>query len=718
MPMSLSAKYPISLPAASHVGPSSPRLRQQSAPVVFGRPMSAGPISTHTRAKEVLATHPASPPAPPLTVPSPISPISPAATPSAMAWSPVQSSSSLSPPLSLTPGSGTRPGTKLENGGSGGWGGGRANASSSGSALTASTLFAYSKHLQGGASLSTIGSEDSFVSALSQFESAKNAGSPKNIPLWKQILNAIEQEDRQELDRVLNKYDISLVLQTLLTWNCSNVDGQYGHDPDVALDAKELLGPTVDHLNLIQIACFLFIEDLALDILNYVATASDTLESKKILYEFMGKLWGDGNTTLHVASFLGMADLTKRLLDLGANFNKMNDHKYKPVDCADENTTRSLFLNLTEDYSQIPTSPMSESALDTNWSSFQSLGHLRSTSISTLPLSVSSGSRDSLNFSDIDVADKPPMRPASSIGLAPSVESHSLHTISTTLSTPHLDTSEGPSAVETEEHDMAPTRKIDQGDAPRSSSFAIEELSLAQPNPLLAKDIGFIGSKGDSDREFQSLYAMTAKDQEACANTPSSRSTNSPLEVSNHTLLRQQQHRPRLRSYQSTPSIRFYTESLTHAKRKPRLNKRVNFDPQALIADASRTGDMALFKTSLSQLEDEYPERSVEEIINYQSESRGLSVLHLASSYNHLELCKLAISLGADVNVVDVEGWTPLHCAAAEGHWQMFELLANVPEADLQAATYDGELVEDLAEGEELRQRIVRLVEKVSSEQE
>ncbi|KAF9939907.1 hypothetical protein BGZ67_008759 [Mortierella alpina] len=214
--------------------------------------------------------------------------------------------------------------------------------------LQSSIGFNHSKSAAAGLSSSSVGSDDSFVSALSQLDSPKEPGSPRTVPLWKQMLDAIEQEDRQELERVLHAFDFAIVIQTLVTWNLSNTDGQYKHDPDVLLDARELLGPSVDHLNLIQIACFLFNEDLALDLLNFVAKASEELESKKILYEFMGKMWGDGNTTLHLASFLGMADLTKRLLDLGANVYKMNDRKYKPVDCADENTTMSLFLNLTE----------------------------------------------------------------------------------------------------------------------------------------------------------------------------------------------------------------------------------------------------------------------------------------------------------------------------------------------------------------------------------
>ncbi|KAF9583868.1 hypothetical protein BGW38_008269, partial [Lunasporangiospora selenospora] len=251
-----------------------------------------------------------------------------------------------------------------------------------------------SAYLAGALSMSSIGSNDSFVSALSHIDSPGDPGSPRCAPMWKQILDAIEQEDREELDRILHAFDFAIVIQTLVMWTYPNGDNHYRHDPDVLLDAKELLGPKVDHLNLIQIACFLINEEIALDLLNFVAKASEELESKKVLYEFMGKVWGEGNTTLHLASFLGMADLTKRLLDLGANTNKMNQRKYKPVDCADENTTLELFLNLTEvvRYRKIgeesaPTSPISGSDSEHEWSTLKmSIGHMRSPSTSTLPL--------------------------------------------------------------------------------------------------------------------------------------------------------------------------------------------------------------------------------------------------------------------------------------------------------------------------------------------
>ncbi|KAI9145201.1 hypothetical protein BKA69DRAFT_1015000, partial [Paraphysoderma sedebokerense] len=114
-------------------------------------------------------------------------------------------------------------------------------------------------------------------------------------------------------------------------------------EPEILVDANELLGPSVSHLNAMQIACLLGDEEIAMDILEYMAKEAEEMESKMILYTFLGSMWGNGNTTLHLASFLGMADLVKRLLELGANGNKRNDRKYTAVDCADDDTTRRLF---------------------------------------------------------------------------------------------------------------------------------------------------------------------------------------------------------------------------------------------------------------------------------------------------------------------------------------------------------------------------------------
>lgn len=48
-----------------------------------------------------------------------------------------------------------------------------------------------------------------------------------------------------------------------------------------------------------------------------------------------------------------------------------------------------------------------------------------------------------------------------------------------------------------------------------------------------------------------------------------------------------------------------------------------------------------------------------------------------------------------------------MHCAAAEGHLAVFELLVKEPDADLQVVTFDGEAIEDVVEEEDTRQRVV-----------
>ncbi|KAF9192255.1 hypothetical protein BGZ51_006038 [Haplosporangium sp. Z 767] len=570
------------------------------------------------------------------------------------------------------------------------------------------------------------------------------------------MLDAIEQEDRQELDRILRAFDFAIVIQTLVTWNLSNTDNQYKHDQDVLLDAKELLGPTVDHLNLIQIACFLFNEEMALDLLNFVAKASEELESKKILYEFMGKMWGDGNTTLHLASFLGMADLTKRLLDLGANVYKMNDRKYKPVDCADENTTKVLFLNLTEGQESLPTSPINDSGSGFNWGSFKSLGHMRSPSTSTLPLSMmASEDYHPTQYSEGSNGGLSLIRPASTLG------------ITSQLCGP-LITETIQSNQQQQQHQnqhqktqAAQGARQDASDGlQRGSSGFIEDLLLTESRPSQ--------ESGDDEESILSPMILTKPEasltsiSSASTPTPESSSTTSsattittqinmkPTEAGESISAKDSTEqtkpvdshlmplntsilptcaissyvshiRPKLRSYQSSPSIRLYVETSvskesasTSKPKKSHNTKKVSFEPRAVMADASRMGDLELYKSMLEiLLEDKEKDDSeaLEEIINHQSASRKLSSLHLAASYNHLALCQFLVERGANVNLSDMEGWTPMHCAAAEGHLEVFEFLVKEPDADLQATTFDGELLEDVVEDDDLRQRVIDIIE-------
>ncbi|OAQ29793.1 hypothetical protein K457DRAFT_137675, partial [Linnemannia elongata AG-77] len=66
-----------------------------------------------------------------------------------------------------------------------------------------------------------------------------------------------------------------------------------------------------------------------------------------------------------------------------------------------------------------------------------------------------------------------------------------------------------------------------------------------------------------------------------------------------------------------------------------------------MMADASKTGDLELFKSMLALLQEEDKSKTLVEIINHQSVSRNLSSLHLAASYNHITLCRFLVQNGA-----------------------------------------------------------------------
>ncbi len=94
---------------------------------------------------------------------------------------------------------------------------------------------------------------------------------------------------------------------------------------------------------MLNICCLLGEEEIAIEILIFLQKVTEEFELKKPFLEFIGRIWGDGNNALHFASFMGMSDLVRRLLELGAASNKRNERQYKPVDCAADDITCEAF---------------------------------------------------------------------------------------------------------------------------------------------------------------------------------------------------------------------------------------------------------------------------------------------------------------------------------------------------------------------------------------
>ena len=70
-----------------------------------------------------------------------------------------------------------------------------------------------------------------------------------------------------------------------------------------------------------------------------------------------------------------------------------------------------------------------------------------------------------------------------------------------------------------------------------------------------------------------------------------------------------------------------------------------------------------------------------------------------AAEQGNIEVVKQHLSAGADVNVQDFDGWTPLHWAAMEGHKKIAELLITNG-ADVNTIDVDGKTPLDYAKGE------------------
>ncbi|XP_050300627.1 protein phosphatase 1 regulatory subunit 12A isoform X9 [Anthonomus grandis grandis] len=82
--------------------------------------------------------------------------------------------------------------------------------------------------------------------------------------------------------------------------------------------------------------------------------------------------------------------------------------------------------------------------------------------------------------------------------------------------------------------------------------------------------------------------------------------------------------------------------------------------------------------------------------VNEAHPKTGATALHVAAAKGYIDVMKILLQCGADIDAQDVDGWTPLHAAAYWGQKEACHLLVESL-ADLDSKNYVGQTAFDLA---------------------
>ncbi|ORX44527.1 ankyrin [Piromyces finnis] len=445
----------------------------------------------------------------------------------------------------------------------------------------------------------------------------KNHNEMSSATLGEMVFYYVNNGDMDGLlslfDDCNKKSQTTLLLQTLLSLSYPNTERLYDFEQQYQNEAAELLGPSVNHLNAIQIACILEDEDMSLAILEFVSKATLEMNAKKVLYEFMGSTWGNGNTLLHLASFLCMADLVRRLLELGANVNRKNERKYKPVDCTNDYNVMDIFLTTTE---------------------------IKETNI-----------------------------------VAESLSSN--ESISTTAD--NTNTNQNISCPE--EHEIEEKENAENEDNNKESwKNEINIPGDSRNGSIDNDDNNCITVKDEVKEEIKMVEEESKKIEEKKEKEDNSIPTNTTKENSDS--------KPK-------SSLKSALKSENSPKKKARIcfDALTSFLYMCQYGDPTEDPELPTVRKYLG-----IPSENGEEINNVEipecfkdqipiskevlsslyTAHNFLTPLHIAATYNQLGIVKLLVEYAdAPVNIQDVEGWTPLHCACAEGNFDIVEYLGR-----------------------------------------
>ncbi|KAI8072136.1 uncharacterized protein B0P05DRAFT_548998 [Gilbertella persicaria] len=203
---------------------------------------------------------------------------------------------------------------------------------------------------------------------------ARDTGQPTSVPhkgcnsssccspakLWRTLQTLIKNDDKKELVQFFKDDRLVHIVRVALTSRLTNDAALYPPSQQhkvVRLTSREsmlCLGKSFTDLNALQLALLVSSESMVLTLLHQLKAHATRAELK----QFVNHIWGQGNSSLHLACFLKRKAVIKVLLDLGCSTDILNTKKKSASDCCLGDASVLASLEPPKQIKQIKTEPV------------------------------------------------------------------------------------------------------------------------------------------------------------------------------------------------------------------------------------------------------------------------------------------------------------------------------------------------------------------------
>ncbi|KAI7874686.1 hypothetical protein K492DRAFT_174272 [Lichtheimia hyalospora FSU 10163] len=466
--------------------------------------------------------------------------------------------------------------------------------------------------------------------------------------LWRTLQTIIQTDAKDEFLRLCKRTPTDIIVRVLLTSRIANDPALYSPSQksrvvqfprQVRPEAVRKFGKSATDLNAVQLALIDVDKNnnnnnngqMAILILNFLREHATSMEC----HQFVNHIWGQGNTTLHLACFWNMSRLVRLLLDMDNNgasmLNRKNARLITPRDCCSSSSVLALLT---------PPKRATRASVPI---------------VTTTPIATTKPAIDVCTTTT--TLPSPPPTPTGttsrpSMLLKKATEKRGFLAYGSTPSPTIV------AAVQTE--------------------YFQQQQKPVTPPPNPTSETKFVpmtfSSSTSSSSSFSSMSSAEGKDDHCWTPPPSpiARHPWSPAPSPISTSIEEVQ----------LPEIRPSCFPANPIKQP--VVKQVRFDPHVTLIDACIRGDLQELKHYCDN-QGQIP--SVGGI-------RNRSLLQVALMRGHEHMVSY-LADHVDVNHQDSDGWTALHYAAALGLWRSLEYLATLPEVNLNVKAHDGLMIHE-----------------------